>query len=91
MNKFKDDIQVVVDSLNETAEGQLKGGFAVIGGSSDSSPMRLDNGCTNDGCHNYKESCDNATNNGCTNHSTCKPTTPSSRNSGSTIGMTFSI
>lgn len=44
------DLPASIDSLETTAEGQLRGGFAVMGGGT-ASPMRANGFCANN-CHN---------------------------------------
>lgn len=63
------DLPATIYSLETTAEGQLRGGFAVMGGGT-ASPMRTNVRCINDGCHN--NSCNGSNkeqNNGCHNNS----------------------
>ena len=88
-----------IDSLETTAEGQLRGGFAVMGGGTDS-PMRANglcvNTCNNDKCtgavgtnkcHNTE--CDSTTNNSVCSNSGCV-NKPSSKTNSSvpSLGIT---
>lgn len=81
-------IKVTVGNLEETAEGQLRGGFAPIGGID---PLvDVNGGCNNHSCnvgcgHTNTGICsNNGCNNGC-------PTSPVTDGKSSSIGITFSI
>ncbi|MBD5347106.1 MAG: hypothetical protein HDR92_08265 [Bacteroides sp.] len=68
------DLPASIDSLETTAEGQLRGGFAVMGGGT-ASPMRANDQCINGGCSNnscngsHNEKNKGCHNNGCTSDS----------------------
>lgn len=87
-------LKAAVSSIEQTAEGQLRGGFAVIGGGGTADPLG-NTKCTNDGCKN--NGCNDCVggpdNNGCSN-SGCNgncPTSPTSQGQTMSLGMTFSI
>lgn len=87
-------LEASYDSLERTAEGQLRGGFAFIGGDAvsplgkDLDCINLNPICTNDGCN---AGCDDGIVNGkCVNVS-CKPATPAPKNGAGSFGMTFAF
>lgn len=84
-------MKVAIDDLQKSDEGQLRGGFAVIGSGTPDSTFRIDAGtCVNDGCTNTVPECDKAVNANCVNKG-CKPTSPVSGNSNPSIGATFAL
>lgn len=86
-NKKLMEIFEIVDRLEESSEGQLLGGFAVIGGDG-ASPQGYngdcDCECTTNVCSNGNCNC-KCTDNG------CPATTKATSNGGSTIGFTLSF
>lgn len=93
MNKKINNPELSVSKLEETAEGLLRGGFAVIGGGGTASPLDLNEDCNNEGCnsgtcgHTNIGYCRNKTcNNGC-----AAPTTKPTEGDVSSIGLTFSL
>lgn len=70
-----------LDLLEESSEGQLRGGFAVLGG--DGIDPQNSNGDCNCGCYNRDCNC------GC--NVGCQPTSKPTSNGGSPMGFTFSF
>lgn len=84
-------LKVNFSNLEETAEGSLRGGFAVVGGEGGISPQDINYDCVNDGCnngpcgHSNARRCANiGCNNGC-------PTSPAPKGNSMSIGMTFAF
>lgn len=88
-NNNLENLKAAVGSLEQTAEGQLRGGFAVIGG--DASPLVDVNGnCTNKECN---VGC-GVTNAGTCSNDSCNvncPTSPIATGQTMSLGMTFSL
>ncbi len=77
---------IELESIQETSEGLLRGGFAVMGGETDVTPLDYNGNCG--------ENCNCGKNCGCTNancgkNCNCDPTSPTSEKSGVIPGFTL--
>lgn len=90
MSKDLKELKDAISSLEQTAEGQLKGGFAVVGGGV--SPQDTNGGCNNIGCNGgcgqtNTGTCSNTScNNGCT-----PITSPTSGGQINPVSLSFSV
>lgn len=88
-NNNLENLKAAVSSLEETAEGQLRGGFAVIG--EDVSPLAdINRNCNNDKCN---VGCGVSNTGTCSNDS-CNVncvTSPVAKGQAMSLGMTFSL
>lgn len=93
-NNNLENLKAAVGSLEQTAEGQLRGGFAVIGGDGPADPLAntkcTNKGCANNGCNECVGASDNigCDNNGCNGNCV---TSPVAKGQTMSLGMTFSL